>query len=123
MDECLNKEYETAKLKKINPHFIVAEWGVMPKLSLWNKADYRILTDAPKDERNKKLYERPHHPLIQKDDYINSGDEREKAYRDIIQSTTNNDYLIYNTYDDHLEKEVKYLETKIEEGKELNLPL
>jgi len=127
MDENLKKEYQSiiddGKLKKLNPQFIIAEWGVMPKLSLWSEADYRIMVDAPKDERNRKLFERKHHPMIPKEEYRNSGDEREKAFSDVIQSTRNTDYLIYNLYDDQLKKEIEYLSQKIMQGTELNLPL
>jgi len=114
----IKKHRTSAQLK-----FIIIEWGALPILSAWSNADYRIMVDAPKKERNIKLYERPHHPRIPKSDYLHSGERRESAVRSIMEQAQGVDFLLYNTYDEHLEKKVEYLCSKIFKEQNLLLPL
>ena len=106
---------EAKKLRTFNTQFVIAEWGALPKLGIWEEADYRLMIDAPREERNRRLFERPHHSRISKEEYANVGDIREEAVRDIIQGATGIDHRIYNAYDERLEKDIQALSRKIME--------
>jgi len=109
VDCTIHREIERilANSKTSDTQHIVIEWGALPMCPIWEEADYRVMMDAPKDERNRKLYERPHPPRVPKEEYRNTGNIREEAVRDIMENAQGIDFHIYNTYDQNLEKDVE----------------
>jgi len=124
VNEQLLKNIATITTENSSIQYIIIEWGALARLQVWNKAQYRIMIDAPKVERNQRLMSRPHHPQIPMSEYENAGIFREAALCDIMKKATNVNYLVYNTYDDYLARIVDYLCQKITMGcGDLLLPL
>jgi dephospho-CoA kinase len=120
-NEEIEKEIQTISNDKIK--YLIAEYFALPTLQFWDDAKYRIMVDAPHKERNERLVEREKNDDISPFYNEHCGEIRENALRPIMARATNNNYLIYNTFDEHLEKEVNYIGEKIKNDQELNLPL
>lgn len=123
LDEEIEKELariSTDSTSKVQ--YIVVEYISLPQLAIWSKADYRIIVDAPKEERNLRLYERERDDTISIHSNPKCGEIREAAVKDLFANAENISYLLYNTYDGHLEKEVIYLCGKISNAQNLLVP-
>jgi len=121
LDEEVEKELVNLKADD-GVDFIIIEYISLPKLLVWRKADYRIMVDAPREERNTRLYERERDDTISIHSNPKCGEIREEAVKDFMATAHDVSYMIYNCYDDHLEKEVQYLCEKIAASKNLLLP-
>jgi len=103
--------------KKSDTEHIVIEWAALPICPIWEESDYRVMIDAPKEERNRKLYERSHPLRIPKEEYRNAGDIREEAIKKIIKDVKRINFHIYNTFDQNLVKDVQQICDSITQSK------
>jgi uridine kinase len=107
VEKIINKSINDTQKSTIK--FMIVEFFALPILSIWDRATYRIMIDAPADERNKRLYERESTDCRSKYHNINSGNIRAEAVKEILGNANRVDYLIYNNFDGHLSDKVQFL--------------
>ena len=98
------------KNQKQGKDFVLIEYVSLPSFKIWEYADWRIMIIPNKKTRKLKLYKR----TIAKREY-NEGFEliRENAFRKIIDSAKNTDFIIKNNFNKNFEKDLINLCQKI----------